>query len=82
MDRASYRKILAGLHPDRVQDPGLKKNAEDAFNAFTRIERLLLDESQSPTFAEKMPTNYADLMARKQKVAETRKNKHGAIRPK
>ena len=48
MDRASYRKILAALHPDRVQDPALKKRAEEAFNMFTKIERLLLDEKKSP----------------------------------
>jgi hypothetical protein len=42
---------------------------------FTKIERLLLDEKQSSTATEPMPLSYADLMARKQKVAEARKNK-------
>jgi hypothetical protein len=75
MDRASYRKILAALHPDRVQDPALKKRAEEAFNMLTKIERLLLDEKQSPTATEPMPRSYADLMARKQRMAEARRNK-------
>ena len=75
MDRASYRKILAALHPDRVQDPALKKRAEEAFNMFTKIERLLLDEKKSPTATEPMPRSYADLMARKQRMAEARRNK-------
>jgi ribosomal protein L17 len=73
MDRASYRKILAALHPNRVQDPVLKKRAEEAFNTFTKIERLLLDEKQSPTATEPMPRSYADLIeqfviARKQRL--------------
>ena len=75
VDRANYRKILAALHPDRVQDPALKKRAEEAFNMFTKIERLLLDEKQSPTATEPMPRSYADLMARKQRMAEARRKK-------
>jgi hypothetical protein len=77
MTRNEYKKILGCLHPDRVQDSDLKKRYEDAFNLFTKLELVLLDETQSPTYADKMPTNYADLMARKQTVAESRR-KNGA----
>jgi hypothetical protein len=42
---------------------------------FTKIERLLLDEKKSPTATEPMPRSYADLMARKQRMAEARRNK-------
>ena len=31
MDRITYKKILACLHPDRVSDHGLKKRYEEAF---------------------------------------------------
>jgi hypothetical protein len=78
MDRASYRKILAALHPDRQLDPSLKKRAEDAFNLFTKIEKLVLDEKESPTGDESLPKTYADLMARRKPTATKRGN--GAVR--
>src|SRR5262245_35034448 len=49
MDHASYKKILSCLHPDRVQDADMKKRYEEAFNILTQLEKVLLDESQSPT---------------------------------
>jgi lambda repressor-like predicted transcriptional regulator len=70
MDRASYRKILAALHPDRQLDPALKKRAADAFNLFTKIEKLVLDEKESPTGDESLPKTYADLMARRKPTAK------------
>jgi hypothetical protein len=77
LDRASYRKILAALHPDRQLDPALKKKAEDAFNLFTKIEKLVLDEKESPTGDVPLPKTYADLMARRK---TTGKRGNGAVR--
>jgi hypothetical protein len=70
MDRASYKKILGCLHPDRVQDADMKKRYEEAFNIFTQLEKVLLDESQSPTDFIKFPRTFEEMMAmRKRKVA-------------
>ena len=70
MSRVSYKKILSCLHPDRVQDAELKVRYEDAFNIFTKLEKVLLDESQSPTDFIKFPRTVEELMAmRKNKVA-------------
>jgi orotate phosphoribosyltransferase-like protein len=73
MDRATYRKILSCLHPDRVSDPLLKKRFEEAFRLFTELEKRVLDEKQSPTTFRKMPRTYEELMAMKRKVQEERR---------
>lgn len=73
MDRATYKKILSCLHPDRVDDAALKKRFEDAFHLFTQMEVVLLDEKQHPTTAMQMPRTYEELMALKQKTSAARK---------
>jgi transposase len=78
MDRVTYRKILACLHPDRVQDPALKKRYEEAFRLFTELEKRVLDEKQSPTQFRSMPRTYEELMAMKAKVQAARKAKRSA----
>jgi transposase len=77
MDRITYRKILACLHPDRVQDPALKKRYEEAFRLFTDLEKRVLDEKQSPTAFRTMPRSYEDLMKMKAKVQAERRAKRG-----
>jgi len=70
MDRASYKKIISCLQPDRVQDADMKKRYGEAFNIFTQLEKVLLDESQSPTDFVKFPRTFEEMMAmRKRKVA-------------
>jgi hypothetical protein len=78
MDRITYRKILACLHPDRVHEPSLKKRYEEAFRLFTELEKRVLDEKESPTEFRKMPTTYEELMELKAKVAAERKAKRAA----
>ena len=78
MDRLTYRKILACLHPDRVRDEVLKKRYEEAFRLFTELEKRVLDEKQSPTEFRTMPRTYADLMAMKAKVQAERRTKRAA----
>ena len=75
MDRSTYKKILSSLHPDRVTDQSLKKRYEDAFYQFNRLEKLLLDENESPTPLMQMPRTYDELMAMKRRVTEQRKAK-------
>jgi hypothetical protein len=78
MDRITYRKILSCLHPDRVTDELLKKRYEEAFRLFTELEKVVLDEKQSPTEFRKMPRTYEELMAMKAKVQAERRAKRAA----
>jgi hypothetical protein len=78
MDRVTYQKIRACLHPDRVQDPALKKRYEEAFRLFTELEKRVLNEKESPTTFRTMPRTYQDLMAMKAKVQAERKAKRHA----
>lgn len=78
MDRITYRKILACLHPDRVQDSALKKRYEEAFRLFTELEKRVLDEKQSPTQFRQMPRTYEELMAMKAKVQAGRRAKRAS----
>jgi hypothetical protein len=73
MDRISYRKIVSCLHPDRVQDPVLQKRYEEAFRIFTELEKVLLDEKQSPTEFRKMPSTVEELRAMKAKMQAERR---------
>jgi hypothetical protein len=78
MDRITYRKILSCLHPDRVQDPILKKRYEEAFRLFTELEKRVLDEKESPTQFRKMPRTYEELMAMRAKVQAERRAKRNS----
>jgi hypothetical protein len=65
MTRAEYRSILSCLHPDRVQDTDLKKRYEHAFNLFTKLEKAVLNERESPTKPSDLPKTVDELMKRK-----------------
>jgi hypothetical protein len=78
MDRLTYKKILACLHPDRVREPALKKRYEEAFRLFTEMEKRVLNEKESPTQFKEMPRTYEDLMKMKAKVAAERKARRTA----
>ena len=41
MTRAEYKKIRAGLHPDRVQDDAERKRYTQAFQIFGQLEWLV-----------------------------------------
>jgi hypothetical protein len=78
MDRSAYRKILSCLHPDRVQDEQEKKRYTEAFRIFTELEKLVLNEEQSPTPDAIWPRTYQEWEEIKRKVSEERKAKRQA----
>ena len=65
MKRPEYRSILSCLHPDRIQDEHLKKRFAHAFNLFTKLEKLVLDEKESPTDLSSLPKTVEELMKRR-----------------
>jgi hypothetical protein len=79
MDRATYRKILSCLHPDRVPDE-MKKRYEEAFHLFSQLEKRVLNEKESPTATMPMPRTYEAMMARKREVSEQRRAKREVAR--
>jgi hypothetical protein len=72
MNRNDYRAILSCLHPDRIQDSALKKRYEHAFNLFTKLEKVLLNEKESPTPSSGLPTTVEELLKRKAKYQAER----------
>jgi hypothetical protein len=81
MDRASYRKLIFCVHPDRVasmKDETLSKRFRDAYDLLINIEKRLLDEKESPTNFPPMPSSYDELMKARQKVTEERRAKRAA----
>lgn len=79
MNAATYKKILVCLHPDWVTDPKQKARYEDAFIAFSKLEKLLLDEKDSPTqFAPPLPKTAAEWAELKRKAAEAARAKRKA----
>lgn len=55
MTKADFTKIRRCLHPDWVQDVERKPVYETAFHLFTKLEKLLLNEKDSPTTFTTMP---------------------------
>jgi hypothetical protein len=74
MDRTTFNKIRRCLHPDSRQSVS-DERLHEAFQLFSKMELLLLDESQHPTASFKMPRTYEELMALKRRVQETRRAK-------
>ena len=72
MKRDEYRSILSCLHPDRVQDETLKKRYEHAFNLFTKLEKAILDEKESPTRDSGLPKTAAEWLRREAEVKAQR----------
>lgn len=83
MSRADYRSILSCLHPDRVQDEELKKRYEHAFNLFTKLEKSVLSEQDSPTTTSGLPKTAAEFLKRKAEYtarrAANRAAKHSGV---
>jgi hypothetical protein len=76
MDKAKYRKFLFCLHPDRVanlKDDVLTRRFHDAFDEFTKLEKVLLNEKESPTHFAPIPRTYEELMKARQSVMEKRR---------
>lgn len=78
MDRKTYRKILACLHPDWVTDPVQKVRYEEAFRLFSALEKRVLDEKNSPTRFTDIPSTTKEWDELRRKVAEARKAKRSS----
>ena len=61
--RATFRKILACLHPDNT-DEGRKERFSEAFQAFRELEAVLVKED-TPTRDSGLPKTLGELMARR-----------------
>lgn len=77
MDAATFRKILACLHPDRFTDPRNKAMSEEAFRLFNDKKLLLLGEKDHPTQAGAMPRTHAEWQEAKRRANEERKARRG-----
>ena len=85
MDKATFNAVRRGLHPDSRNAISTEKLAE-AFDAFMRLEKLLLNEKDSPSDPSNIPSSLAewdkmrvmDLGLRLQRHTERR---HGATWP-
>jgi hypothetical protein len=69
MDKPTFKLIWSALHPDSRNSISDKKLAE-AFDKFSTMEKLLLDEKNSPTEFQTIPTNWDEL---KRRASEKRK---------
>lgn len=78
MKRAMFKKILACLHPDRVQDVALKGRYEEAFVEFSKLEIVLCDEKEMPTNAFNVPKSAAEWEELKRRATEARRAKRTA----
>jgi hypothetical protein len=68
MSREDYRKILACLHPDRV-DQELKERYEAAFHIFKSLEKVLVKtEPVGPV----VPPRFSDLVLRRRQYSAKR----------
>lgn len=83
MDKATFTKIRACLHTDRLAqlldipvaklDPNLAKRYNEATSLFEGLEKLLLDEKDSPTHIGDVPDNLEEWDKAKREVAAARK---------
>lgn len=69
MDRKTFKLIWTCLPPDsRLSASDEKRNA--AFDAFTQLEKRLLNEKDSPTVFRPMPKTAAEMMAMRKSKAK------------
>jgi hypothetical protein len=78
MSRKDYIKIRACLHPDNITDPERKPKYEAAFKLFEDVEKLLLNEKESPTQFAHIPVTPAEWDALRKRETERRKAKRGS----
>jgi len=84
MDKATFNRIRRCLHPDSRQSVSDKILAE-AFDAFMALEKILLDEKNSPTEFSQLPSTYEAWEQMKRDATAARRTKRApsssAIRP-
>jgi len=72
-DNATYRQILARLHPDTG-------GTAELFDLFKKLERVLRKPEEKPSNIPPLPKTFEELMAHKRKVDAERKAKRAAAR--
>ena len=78
MPRAVFRKVLACLHPDRSAS---ERMLADAFDAFKRLEVVLVGEKEMPTEDPTFPRTSAELDKMREAVrARNSARSKGAVR--
>lgn len=78
MTRAVFRKIWSCLHPDRIErfgDTGLTKLFQEAFDLFSQLELVLLNEAEHPTPVSTLPATAAEWEAARAKATANRQAK-------
>lgn len=80
MSKSTYRKIWSCLHPDWVTDPEQKERYADAFRLFSGMEKLLLDEKESPTAFVSIPRTAAEWEEKKRQVQAAKKARRDAAK--
>ena len=79
MPRSEYRKILACLHPDSVEDPARKPRFEEAFRLFNSYEVKLVSDDKAAALSG-LPKTREEMMARKQKFDAARRAQRSVAR--
>jgi predicted transcriptional regulator len=79
MDKDTFKLIWSALHPDSRKSITDKKLAE-AFDAFSRMEKFLLNEEDSPTSFGELPSSAAEWDAMKRSAAAGRRTGRNGIR--
>jgi hypothetical protein len=70
-------RVWSCLHAD-CRGSTTEARLNKAFDAFSALEKLVLNEKDSPTQFQKMPTTHAEWEALKAKVAAERRAKRAA----
>jgi hypothetical protein len=60
LTKDEFRELRSCCHPDRIQDSALKIRFESAFRLLAKLEKLLLNEKQSPTQFANIPKTRAE----------------------
>lgn len=79
MDKATFNKIRRALHPDS-RDSISEKVLAEAFDTFMRLEKFLLNETDSPTEIGPLPDNLAAWDKMRAAAQRDRRTKHAVIR--
>lgn len=79
MAKQSYRLILSCLHPDWVTDSKQKARYDNAFREFSKLEKFVLNEKDSPTVFTKLPTTLEELKRQRSENQKAARNAKKAV---
>jgi hypothetical protein len=74
MTKQIFKLILSCLHPDWVTDSKQKYRYENAFTAFLKLEKFVLDEKESPTEFMQIPKTREEWDAMRKKPYKIKPN--------